>query len=258
MVDVLRAELSAGRIPRDFTFQSGFGSVGNAVLGNLSSSEFGTLNMYTEVAQDAALSLVLEGRIRAVSATSLLLSAKGRNCLYENLPCLRKRVVLRPQDVTNDAGMIHRMGVIAMNTALEVDIYGNVNSTHVMGSGMMNGIGGSGDFARNSALAVFITPSVAKEGTISSIVPMVSHVDHTEHDVHIVVTEQGVADLRGKSPTERARLIIENCAHPDYRAALRDYCEQANRDASARHTPHSLDKALSWHQRYLDKKHMLL
>ena len=136
-----------------------------------------------------------------------------------------------------------------MNTALEVDIYGNVNSTHVMGSGMMNGIGGSGDFARNGAITIFSTASLAKNGDISSIVPMVSHVDHTEHDVMVIVTEQGYADLRGCSPKERAVKIINNCAHPDYRDKLMDYFNRACR-SGAQHTPHILEEALSWHIKY--------
>lgn len=137
-----------------------------------------------------------------------------------------------------------------MNTALEVDIYGNVNSTHVSGTKMMNGIGGSGDFARNARLGIFVTKSYAKGGNISSIVPMVSHVDHTEHDVDVIVTEQGVADLRGLAPKERAALIIDNCAHPDYREQLWQYYNDANEATGGHHTPHDLEKALSWHVHY--------
>lgn len=85
-----------------------------------------------------------------------------------------------------------------------MDIYGNVNSTHIMGTKMMNGIGGSGDFARNARVCIFATESVAKGGLISCIVPMVSHVDQTEHDVQVIITEQGIADLRWKTPRERA------------------------------------------------------
>ena len=140
---------------------------------------------------------------------------------------------------------------------IEADIYGNVNSTHVMGSSIMNGIGGSGDFARNSYLNFFVSPSTAKGGTISSIVPMVSHVDHTEHDVQVLVTEQGLADLRGLSPSERAVKIIANCAHPDYRDRLQDYYDRARAARTdARHTPHLLTEALSWHQNYLDNGQM--
>ena len=105
---------------------------------------------------------------------------------------------------------------------VEADIYGNVNSTHVMGSSIINGIGGSGDFARNAYLNFFVSPSVAKDGAISSIVPFASHIDHTEHDTQILVTEQGLADLRGLSPTARAEKIIHSCAHPDYRDRLQD------------------------------------
>jgi succinyl-CoA:acetate CoA-transferase len=140
---------------------------------------------------------------------------------------------------------------------IEADIYGNVNSTHVMGSSMMNGIGGSGDFARNAYLSIFMTPSVAKGGSISCIVPMVSHVDHTEHDVQVIVTEQGLADLRGLSPTQRARLIVERCAHPDYRPALLDYMERAQRESLGQHTPHLLDDALGWHSGYLKTGSMM-
>ena len=134
---------------------------------------------------------------------------------------------------------------------IEADIYGNVNSTHVMGSSMQNGIGGSGDFARNAYVAMFLTPSTAKDGAISCIVPMASHVDHTEHDVHVIVTEQGIADLRGLPPRRRAQQIIDHCAHPGYRPALQDYLDRAIATGPGRHTPHLLDEALSWHVRYL-------
>jgi succinyl-CoA:acetate CoA-transferase len=140
---------------------------------------------------------------------------------------------------------------------IEADIYGNVNSTHIMGSSIMNGIGGSGDFARNGFMSIFMAPSTAKNGTISSIVPMVSHVDHTEHDVSVVVTEQGLADLRGLSPTQRAKLVIENCSHPDYRAELLDYYNRASSLSTGKHTPHLLTESLSWHSRYLRTGHML-
>ena len=136
-----------------------------------------------------------------------------------------------------------------MNGMIEADIYGNVNSTHVMGSRIQNGIGGSGDFARNGYLAIFMAPSIAQKGAISTIVPMVSHVDHTEHDVDVIVTEQGLADLRGLSPTQRAKLIIDNCSHPDYRPALRL--------SFGKHTPHLLHESLGWHDRYVRTGRML-
>ena len=150
--------------------------------------------------------------------------------------------------------LVRRIGSITMNTAIEVDIFGNVNSTHIMGRNMMNGIGGSGDFTRAGYLSIFTTPSIAKNGDISSIVPMVSHVDHTEHDVNIIVTEQGLADLRGLSPFERAEKIIENCSHPDYRPQLEEYLREAKEQPG--HTPHLMSKALQWHERYVQTKTM--
>ena len=133
-----------------------------------------------------------------------------------------------------------------------MDIYGNVNSTHIMGTKMMNGLGGSADFSRNARICIFATESIAKGGDISCIVPMVSHVDSTEHDVDVIVTEQGIADLRWKSPKQRAELLIENCAHPDYRPMLREYFEHACKVSAGKHTPHDLKLALSWHQNYQD------
>ena len=154
--------------------------------------------------------------------------------------------------------MIRRLGVIALNTPIEVDIYGNVNSTHLSGTRMMNGLGGSGDFTRNARISIFATESIVLgDNSISCIVPMVSHVDQTEHDVCVIVTEQGVADLRWKTPRERAELIIENCAHPDYRPQLREYFENACRTSPGKHTPHNLKEALSWHQRLAETGTML-
>ncbi|MER1999921.1 MAG: acetyl-CoA hydrolase/transferase C-terminal domain-containing protein, partial [Lysinibacillus sp.] len=152
--------------------------------------------------------------------------------------------------------LIRRLGLISINTALELDIYGNVNSTHVSGTKMMNGIGGSGDFARNARLGIFVTKSYAKGGAISSIVPMVSHVDHTEHDVDVIVTEQGIADLRGLAPKERVKLIIENCAHPEFKEQLWDYYNRAVEKHGAVQTPHLLEEALSWHVNLAENKTM--
>jgi succinyl-CoA:acetate CoA-transferase len=96
-----------------------------------------------------------------------------------------------------------------------------------------------------------MAPSTAQHGTISTIVPMVSHVDHTEHDVQVVVTEQGLADLRGLSPRQRAHLIIEQCSCADYKPLLLDYLNRAERLSHGKHTPHLLTESLGWHNRYL-------
>jgi succinyl-CoA:acetate CoA-transferase len=241
-----------GRIPADLLpLQSGVGNVANAVLAGLEDSPFENLTAYTEVIQDGMLSLLRSGRMTVASATAFSLSPDEAAHVNETARDYHDRIVLRPQEMSNHPELIRRLGVLAINGAIEGDIYGNINSTHLMGSRIQNGIGGSGDFARNAYVSFFVTPSTAKGGAISSIVPMVSHVDHTEHDVHVVVTEQGLADLRGLAPRKRARVLIDNCAHPDYRPMLEDYFERAERGAYGRHTPHLLDEALSWHQRFV-------
>ena len=252
IVEFLEHEVHRGRIPPDLLpLQSGVGNVANAVLAELENSPFENLTAYTEVIQDGMLSLLRSGRMTVASATAFSLSPDEAAHLNEVAREYHDQIVLRPQEMSNHPELIRRLGVLAMNGAIEADIYGNINSTHLMGSRIQNGIGGSGDFARNAYVSFFVTPSTAKGGAISSIVPMVSHVDHTEHDVHVVVTEQGLADLRGLAPRKRARLLIDNCAHPDYRPLLEDYFDRAQREAYGRHTPHLLDEALGWHQRFL-------
>jgi succinyl-CoA:acetate CoA-transferase len=251
VLDFYRHEITAGRLPKNLLpIQSGVGNIANAVLAGLSASEFSGLAAYTEVIQDGMLDLLLDGTLAIASSTAFSFSEEGWQQMRDELDVLRERVVLRPEEISNHPEVVRRLGVLAMNGLIEADIYGNVNSTHVMGSAIQNGIGGSGDFARNAYISTFMTPSTAKHGAISCIVPMVSHVDHTEHDVHVIVTEQGLADLRGVAPTKRAQRVIDNCAHPDYRDALQDYFDRASH-VGARHTPHLLDEALSWHSRFL-------
>jgi succinyl-CoA:acetate CoA-transferase len=252
IVEFLEHEVARGRLPRRLLpLQSGVGNVANAVLAGLGNSSFEELTAYTEVIQDGMLELLCSDRMVSASATAFSLSPEGTARFDAEAEVLRQRILLRPQEISNHPEIVRRLGVLAMNGLIEADVYGNVNSTHVMGSRIQNGIGGSGDFARNAYTSFFLTPSTAKGGAISTIVPMVSHVDHTEHDVSVIVTEQGLADLRGLAPRKRAELVIERCAHPDYRPLLRDYYERALRDAPGRHTPHLLAEALSWHTRYL-------
>jgi succinyl-CoA:acetate CoA-transferase len=195
------------------------------------------------------------GKMDFASGSSITLSPRKASDVFGNFSKYKDRLVLRPQEISNYPEIIRRLGIIAVNTALEADIYGNVNSTHVMGSNMMNGIGGSGDFARNAYLSVFATKSVAKGGKISSIVPMVAHTDHASQDVDILVTEIGLADLRGLAPRERAQAIINHCVAEPYRQMLRDYVAEANQRGGQ--TPHVLEKALSWHVRFQQTGSML-
>lgn len=251
IINFLNEEVKAGRLLENLLpLQSGVGSVANAVLGGLLDSDFENLTCYTEVIQDSMFDLIDAGKVIMASGTSFTPSEEGLKRLNENMAHYAKYCVLRPMEISNHPEIARRLGVIALNTAIEFDIYGHVNSTNIMGSRMMNGLGGSGDFTRNAFMSFFTTVSTAKNGDISSIVPFVSHVDHTEHDVEVFVTEQGLADVRGLCPTERARKIIHNCAHPDYKAQLLDYLERAEAGKYS-HEPHLMGESHAWHERFL-------
>ncbi|MDR3221983.1 MAG: acetyl-CoA hydrolase/transferase family protein [Candidatus Accumulibacter sp.] len=252
ILDFLQHEVKKGRIPANLLpLQSGVGNVANAVMAGLNDGPYENLTAYTEVLQDGMLDMIRSGKLAVASSTAISLSKSALDDFNANIDKYRQRIILRPQEISNHPEVIRRLGVISMNGMLEADIYGNVNSTHVLGSKMMNGLGGSGDFARSAYLSIFMTPSLAKNGALSCIVPMVSHIDHTEHDVQVLVTEHGLADLRGLAPRRRARLIIEICADPKYRPALADYLARAEKSANGKQTPHLLGEAYDWHLRAL-------
>lgn len=252
----LAGDMKRGIIPQSFLpLQSGVGTTANAILAALSKDKnMPDFNIFTEVLQDAVVDMMLDGRVKDASACSLTVTNDSLKKVYDNIDYFSKHLTLRQSEVSNSPELIRRLGVIAINTALECDIYGNANSTHICGTKMMNGIGGSGDFERNAYISIFTCPSVAKGGLISSIVPMVSHHDHTEHDVNVIVTEQGIADLRGKSPMQRAQCIIENCAHPDYKQLLYDYIKLGK----GGHTRHCLPAAFAFHDTFMRKGDMHL
>lgn len=253
LLEFFRHEVAKGRLPASLLpIQSGVGNIANAVLTGLVDGPFEDMTAFTEVIQDGMLDLIDSGKLRMASATAFSLSPDAADRLNTDMGRYRDRMILRPQEISNHPELIRRLGCIAMNGLIEADIYGNVNSTHIMGSRIQNGIGGSGDFARNAYVSIFMTPSTAKGGNISAIVPQASHVDHINQDVQVLVTEQGLADLRGLSPKQRARLIIENCSHPHYKPALTDYFERALRGSYGLQTPTLLNEALSWHQRYVE------
>ena len=256
-LEFLNAEIKAGRMPKNLLpLQSGVGNVANAVMAGFVDSDLEDLTVYTEVIQDGMLDLIDANKLNFASGTAFSPSPAGMERFYKDVAKYKKYLLLRPQEISNSPEVVHRLGVIAMNTALEVDIYGNVNSTHVTGTKMMNGIGGSGDFARNAFLTIFYTPSIAKNGAISSVVPMCSHIDHTEHDVDVIITEQGIADLRGLAPRKRALEIINNCVHPDYKPVLLDYYNRAVEATKHAHTPHIIKEALSFHEKFIETKSM--
>ncbi len=251
ILDFLELEVKHGRLPSTLTpIQSGVGNIPNAVLSGLNEGSFEQMTAYTELIQDGMIDLLDSGKLRFASASAVTLSPERQVRYRKDLDRYRKQIVLRPQEVSNNPEVIRRLGIIAMNGFIEADIYGHVNSTHIVGKGIENGIGGSGDFARNSAYSIFMSPATAKDGRISAIVPFASHIDSTEHDVTAIVTEFGLADLRCKSPKQRAREVIEKCAHPDYRPLLWDYFKRAYSANAGRHSPHLLEEAFHFHSRY--------
>jgi len=256
LVNFFKEEVRDGRLTNSLMpLQAGIGTIANAVMTGFIDSPFEHLTMYSEVLQDSTFDLFDAGKLDFASGSSITLSKQKSQEVFKDITKYKDRLVLRPQEISNHPEVIRRLGLITINTALEADIYGNVNSTHVLGTHMMNGIGGSGDFARNAYLSVFATKSIAKEGKISSIVPMVTHVDHTEHDVDIIVTEIGLADLRGLAPRERAQKIIQHCVAEPYKQMLLDYFAEAQLRGG--HTPHVLEKTYAWHTRYRETGTML-
>jgi acyl-CoA hydrolase len=246
----LSDEMHIGRISSQFLpLQSGVGNVANAVLMALSENpSIPPYSMYSEVLQDSVIDAIEAGNITFASGTALTVSTNYLEKIYADYDFFKTRLVLRPQEISNHPEIALRLGLIAVNTALEADIFGNVNSTHVLGTKIMNGIGGSADFTRNAKISIFSCKSTAKDGKISAIVPLCTHIDHSEHSVKVLITEQGIADLRGKDQRQRALAIIENCAHPDYRDLLRQYLVMTG---SAR-TPFSLANAFKMHEAFID------
>lgn len=247
--DFFVREMAAGRMPKTFLpVQSGVGNIANAVLAAMGDNpQIPAFEVFTEVIQDAVIALMERGRVTFASGGTFTVSNPCIERIYKNLSFFRDKIVLRPAEISNHPEIVRRLGIISLNTALEADIFGNINSTHVMGSQVMNGIGGSGDFTRNAHTSVFLTPSTAKNGAISCVVPMVSHHDHSEHSVKIIITEHGVADLRATCPRDRAALIIENCAHPGYRPLLREYLARCPKSQ----TPADLKNAFAFHEAFM-------
>jgi len=251
LIAFLRKEVAKGCLPPTLPpMEIGLGNIPTAVLHELGNSEFENLEFYSAVLNDGILDLMAKGKVRVASGTGFFLSPGGEKNILQNLADYKKRIVLRPVEIADCPEVIMRLGVLALNGAIEVDIYGNVNSSHIMNGDVVSGVGGASEFALNASLSIILIPSAAKGGNISCIVPMTTHVDIPEHGVDVIITEQGVADLRGLTPKERAERIIRCCAHPAYRPLLQDYFQRAAKEGGG-HEPHLLEEALSFHQRFL-------
>ncbi|MDR3555960.1 MAG: acetyl-CoA hydrolase/transferase C-terminal domain-containing protein [Syntrophobacteraceae bacterium] len=248
-------EIRAGRIPEEFLpLQTGTGRVLNGLMAALGENPYiPPLRMFTLVIHEALIELIEHGQVLSASGSALALPPEMLKRVYTNMNFFVPRMLLRPQEVSNSPGVIRKLGVISINAAIEIDIYGNVNFSHLFGTDVLNGVGGSGEFIRNGYLPIIVCPSIAKGGRISSIVPMTPHVDSNEHSVKIVATEQGLADLRGLGPMQRARAIIDNCAHPMYRDYLNKYIE----DSRVGHIRHNLRKCYELHRNFIECGSML-
>ncbi|WP_049922484.1 acetyl-CoA hydrolase/transferase C-terminal domain-containing protein [Halopiger djelfimassiliensis] len=245
-VDFLERELERNPAFEDrLTIEVGIGTLGDEIMRRLDwiARSGYDLAYYGEVIQDGLLELLADGTLESASGTGIVLSQDGIDRLYGSPETFADRVRLRPVDISNEPSVIRRLGLVGVNSALEVDIYGNANSSHVRGSRLLQGIGGSGDFTRNALVSVIVLPSTARDGEVSRIVPKATHVDHPDHDVDVVVTEHGVADLRGLAPHERATRLIGECAHPAFRDDLRSFLERATSGDKPGHVPHDLSTA---------------
>ncbi len=250
ILDFLGNEVKQGRLPENLLpLQSGVGNIANAVVGGLVKGPFKNLSVYTEVLQDTMLDFFDSGKLDFASACSLSLSNEGFKRLYANWDDYTSKIVLRQLSISNHPEPIRRLGCIAMNTPVEFDIYAHANSTLVGGTRMINGLGGSGDFLRNGFLKIMHSPSVRPSKIdptgISCVVPKAPHVDHTEHDLDVLVTEQGLADCRGLAPKDRAQEIINKCVHPDYKPIIQEYFDIAKADCLRRgvgHEPQLFDR----------------
>jgi succinyl-CoA:acetate CoA-transferase len=249
LVDFFRKEIAAGRLSESLPpLELGFGELFGNMMRKIGESGFKNFRFHLPMVSDPVFELVAAGKVDWVAGIALRLSAEAWKRFEQEPDRYKKFMVLRPVTVNGCAELIQRMGVVAINGCLEMDLLGQVNSSHVLGTKIMAGIGGTYDYSRNSLYSIFIARSTTKGGDISSIVPRVSHVDHTMHDVDVLVTDQGLADLRGLDPRERAEEIIRQCAHPDYRGMLSDYLERAKKEPG--HIPVLMEEAGSFHARF--------
>jgi acyl-CoA hydrolase len=213
------------------TLQIGYGGIPDAVVVQLAGKR--DLGIHTEMIGDGILKLVESGAVTnrrknylpgRMVATFALGSARLYRYMDRN-PALE----MHPADFTNDPWLAGRNdNLVAINGALQVDLLGQCGSES-LGSRPYSGTGGQSDFVRaanrsRGGKAIIVLPSTARDGTVSRIVPALAsgtHLTTSKNDVNYVVTEYGVAQLRGKTARQRAQELIA-IAHPDFRGDLVD------------------------------------
>ena len=250
-VELESKKLGCSQLP---PLQTGLGSLANTIARELRHASFKNLEFFCGGVGEPILELVAAGQADAVSTAGLEMSDRVDE-LLNHLPGLRDVLVIRNGEMLNNAELIGRLGIWALNTGLEIDIYGNVNASHIGGSRVVNGIGGGANFAQNAGLSIILLPSTGLAGKVSGIVPMVSHQDICEHDVDVLVTELGVADLRGLDDGERADAIISHCTGGAYREQLESYLYRARKQCGGHH-PQLPEEAFGWHRRLREEGSM--
>lgn len=235
--------------------QLGFGNIANTVASAFLHSSFHDLQFFCGGIGEPVMELLAAKKAVVLSTGGLEMSERVEQIINDTKD-LRDHLVIRNGDITNNAEIIGRLSLLALNTGIEVDIYGNVNASHINGNRVLNGIGGGANFAQNAGLSMILIPSTSKAGAVSNIVPMVSHQDIGEHDVDVLVTEHGAADLRGLDDSERADAIIAHCTAGRYQAQLAAYLSQARQTCGGHH-PQLPEAAFAWYRRLKEKGTML-
>ena len=212
------------------TLQIGYGGIPDAVVMQLSGKH--DLGIHTEMMGDGILTLVECGAVTNrqksfMKGKMVATFALGSNKLYQFMHH-NPMIEMHPSNFTNDpyiAGQNDKL--MSINASLQVDLLGQCGSESI-GHLPYSGTGGQSDFVRaanrsRGGKSFIVLPSTAKDNTLSRIVPVLSpgtHVSTSKNDVNYVVTEYGVAQLRGKSAKQRAQALIA-IAHPDFRGELR-------------------------------------
>ncbi len=203
---------SKGPPAQGFPGSPACGDVANAVLSGFLDNPFSTTrNSIQKCCRTSVLDLIDLGQDPGRFRSSMTFSKRRAPAFFNELYRYKDRVVLRRGDIHSPRSP--RAGRAAINTALELDIYGHVNSTHVMGTHMMNGIGGSGDFERNGSCRHGHAVT-ARNWPVSSIVPMVSHVDHFRTFGGSDRNRHGLVDTRPLTPARSAELSSGNAPIP--------------------------------------------
>jgi acyl-CoA hydrolase len=231
------AEHVAALIEDGSTLQIGYGGIPDAVVMQLTHKH--DLGIHTEMIGDGILTLVESGAVtnrrkNYLPGKMVATFALGSNKLYrfmERNPVLE----IHPVDFTNDPALAGQNDkLVAINATLQIDLLGQCGSESLAHQ-PYSGTGGQADFVRaanrsRGGKAFIVLPSTAKGDSISRIVPVLApgtHVSTSKNDINYVVTEYGVAQLRGKSAKQRARELIA-IAHPSFRAELSEQARRLN------------------------------